>query len=146
MAFRQVPWSWQFADDVRDSESDVLQHVFEATLIVIDLLLHLALVFLQVSQACLKMGIFLLLVRNRLVVCFADELKTWNDMRHIVLVYGFENMPHLFNLAFIELGLLSVLLQLLVGIAELLLHKHKKLMNHLRKMETYLKLFDVIFD
>ena len=98
-----------------------MQHVFKATLIVINLLLHLALIFLEIRETLLKMRVLLLLVRNCLVVRITNELQTRHDVRHVILVYSFQHVPHLFNLSTIEFRLFLILLQLLKAVVQLLL-------------------------
>ena len=69
------------------SQADVLLHVFDTARVVVNLLLHLAFVFLQVGQSLLQMQVLLLLLSDGLVVRVADELETWHDVRHVVLVH-----------------------------------------------------------
>ena len=73
--------------------------MLNSTRIIVDLLLHLTLVFLQVCQSRLQKRILLLLGCERGVVRIACELQLGYNMRHIVLIHGFEHVPHLFNLA-----------------------------------------------
>ena len=70
------------------SQSNVLLHVFDAPRIIVDLLLHLALVFFQVGQPLLQEGVFLLLRRDRLVVGVRCELELGHDVRHVVLIHS----------------------------------------------------------
>ena len=67
--------------------SNVLKHVFETALVVVNLLLHLALVLLEVGEALLQQGVLLLLIRDGCVVSVADQLQTWHNMGHVVLVH-----------------------------------------------------------
>ena len=60
------------------SQANVLLHMFDSARIVVDLLLHLTLVFLEISQARLHMKILLLLSSKRSVVRIACKLKLWN--------------------------------------------------------------------
>ena len=66
--------------------------------VIVDLLLHLTLIFLQVSEPRLQKGVFLLLSSISGVVSIASQLEFGDDMGHIVLVDSFKNVSHLFNL------------------------------------------------
>ena len=63
--------------------------MLKTTLIIINLLLHLTFILLQVSEALLQMSVLLLLVRDCLIVCITNELKTRDNVGHVVLVHGF---------------------------------------------------------
>ena len=69
----------------------------------INLLLHGALVFLQVGQSLLQMQIILLLGSDCLVVSVADQLQLGDNVRHVVLVHCLKHMPHLLNLSSVKL-------------------------------------------
>ena len=81
------------------SQANVLLHVLDPARIIVDLLLHLTLVFLQVGEPLLQKRILLLLRCERRVVRVARELQLRYNVRHVVLIHRFEHVPHLFNLA-----------------------------------------------
>ena len=93
--------------------------------IVIDLLLHLALVLLKVGKTLLQQSVLLLLRGESSVVSIACQLQLGHYMRHIVLIDCFQDVSHLFNLSAIQLGQLLVLFQLRVSIGQLALVKIK---------------------
>ena len=64
----------------------VLLHVLDTSCVVVNLLLHLALVLFEIGQSRLHQSVFLLLGSNSCVVGVRSQLKTGNDVRHIVLV------------------------------------------------------------
>ena len=84
--------------------------MFNLLCVFVDLSLHKRLVFLQLGQPLLQKHIFLPLIRNRLVISVADQLKSWDQVGHIVGVYCFKFMAHLFDLSAIEFNLLLVFL------------------------------------
>ena len=71
------------------SKANVLKHMLKTAFVVVNLLLHLTFVFLQVGKTLLKMRILLFLICNCLVVGVANQLQTWHNMRHVVLVHRF---------------------------------------------------------
>ena len=95
--------------------------MFDSASVVVDLLLHLTLVFLQVSESLLQPLVLLLLRCERRVVGIASQLQLWHDVRHIVLIHCFQNVPHLFNLSPVSFGQFLVFLELLVGVDQLTL-------------------------
>ena len=66
------------------SHANVALHVFDLLRVLIDLSLHERLVFLQFGQPLLQKGILLPLIRNRLVIRVADQLKPWHQVSHVV--------------------------------------------------------------
>ena len=88
---------------VRVSQSDVLFHVLNASGVRINLLLHGALVLLQVGESLLQMQILLFLVSDCLVVSVAYQLQLGHNVRHVVLVHCLKHVPHLLNLSSVKL-------------------------------------------
>ena len=64
-----------------------------------------------------------------MVVSVADELQFRYQVGHIVLINGFQDMSHLFNLSAIQLGQLLVLFQLRISISQLALVKIKEIIK-----------------
>ena len=89
--------------------------------IVVDLLLHLALVLFEVCESLLEQLVLLLLRSDGIIVRVARQLQLRHDMRHVVLVHGFENVAHLFDFTPVALGHLPVLFELVMGVLELIL-------------------------
>ena len=87
----------------RVSQANVLFHVFDSPGVVVDLLLHLALVFLEVGQALLQEQVFLFLGSEGRVVSVASQLELGHDVGHVILIHRLKHVPHLFNLSTILL-------------------------------------------
>ena len=77
--------------------------MFDAASIIVNLLLHLALVLFKVGQALLQQSVLLLLRSKCRVISVAYQLQLGHYMRHIVLVNSFKLVPHLLNLATVKL-------------------------------------------
>ena len=57
------------------------------------------------------MQVLLALVRNRLVIDFADMLESWYKMGHVVRIHSVQLVTHGFNFLAIHLNLLFVIFQ-----------------------------------
>ena len=88
----------------------------QSHLVTVYLLLHGCFVLLQVGQSLLQQRVLFLLRGDRGVVGVADLLQARHQVAHAVVVERFQIVPHLLNLSPVLLLLLTVVLQLVVGV------------------------------
>jgi hypothetical protein len=91
-----------------------LFHLLDLGQVTGNLLLHQALVFLQFGKPLLKLGVFLPLKGNSLVVGVTHELESRDKVGHVVRVLRFKLMPHCFDLRTVSLNFTLVGLNFLV--------------------------------
>ena len=77
--------------------------MLDSACIIVDLLLHYALVLFKVGKTLLEMGVLLFLSSHGLIVSIACQLQLGHNMRHLILIHGFQHVPHLFNFASVRL-------------------------------------------
>jgi hypothetical protein len=103
------------------SHTDVRLHVSQVPCIVINLLLHLGLVFLQVGQALLQEKILLALRSDSLVIALAHQLQSRHQVGHVVRIERLQFVTHKLDLCTIRLYLLLVVLELVLSIEQIIL-------------------------
>ena len=93
-------------------------HLLDLSEVTGDLLLDLALVFLEVGESLLQVQVLLALKSDALVIGLADELETGHEVGHVVRVLGFKLVSHSFDFAAVGLNGALVLLELLVRLQQ----------------------------